>query len=145
MKLLLLIGLCFSQSLFAGELALEEFKDVFKTEFESPVSSFETSCGIKVETTLDYENLSKGTSEEDRRSVGGYCGIGLDALRTICEKGDKYKALVVKKVKSFKCEYSTTGRSFDIKDGKVTWVFDYKSEHDSGHSDYIAKRLLELL
>jgi hypothetical protein len=123
----------------------------FKAEFESGIAShtsyFEEKCGYALQTDFNISNLSQGTSEENSHSVSGYCAMPISELVIICEKGDSYKAIVAKKIKKLSCRYlgNTAKRSLVLENGTLTWSFEYESEHDQAHAEFIGNILFGLL
>ena len=150
LSLLISPTLCFSQGSPLPMAANPEGVAVldFKAEFQDGISSylsyFEEKCGYALQTDFNMANLSQGTSEENRYSVSSFCAEPLNELGKICEKGEAYKALVVKKIKKFTCRYlGATGKlNLSIDNTNLIWSYENETPNQGEYANKILTGLL---
>lgn len=140
--LLVVSVLMVSQSLFAESLKDKKWMSYEDEHLKEEVDATDTRCGFKLKASIDWGSFVKNKPATEGFSVSGYCSHGLEALRLLCDD-DASKAEVVKKVKSYKCEFGGKGkRAAKFAGGTITTVVDFEA---SNGADFFKGKLEELL
>lgn len=94
----------------------------YESELEKEAESTDAQCGTKIQTSIDWASFQSDPRWESK-SISGYCGNPLSALRRFCE-GEKAKAHVQKTVKKLTCRAVKEKSAWRllVKDGELQWL-----------------------
>jgi hypothetical protein len=122
MKALISLSIILATSVVSAE-SLEERKywKEQMVEVNDSIEWGEEHCGVKFEFEFVDKEKLRAELENTRWPPGKVCGVIVSEAVRLCREGDKPKAAVTAKIKSFRCGFAKE-RKMTLKNGVVTYM-----------------------
>lgn len=127
MSLVILVsGTAFGQSLKQKKLMAAEDES-----FKEKVAQTDSSCGTKLNASIDWSSFKKDKDNLEKYSISGFCGDGLEAMRALCSDA-LAKTEISKQIKTYKCTLGGKGkRASKLAGGTFTASVDFEAANSA--------------